>query len=248
MVADRTTRKVIDVAASRPIWFLRGKTLRAGLPAHRPPRPVNPTARVLVACGLTAVALVAAHPTPAHATRRIGIEAGHLHSSSDWYGSGLVYGVTVVEGAGRFGMGITMMRTANSQATRTVTKTGIFRHTDDYADFTVGVQGTLMRADAKHKTMLWAGLGPQVHIVTASRQHTDEGYSESIRESRLGLGLVGRCERVIEAFGSGAVTASAALSWIESGIDTSGDPYAPFALPASAVTSVAVTVGFSLPF
>ncbi|MFZ1947662.1 MAG: hypothetical protein WAW06_08950 [bacterium] len=209
---------------------------------------MNPRSRILAAAGLIAVVLVAGRATPTHAARRVGLEAGHLHSSSGWYGSGLVYGATIIEGTGNFGTGLTMMRAATSEASRTVTKTGIFRHTDDYSDFCVTLLGTWTRADSTHKTLYWAGLGPQVHIISATRQHTDEGFAESARESRFGIGLLGRCERKIEAFGSVAVALSVACSWMESGIDTSADPYAPFAPPAGAVSSVAVTAGLSLPF
>jgi hypothetical protein len=203
---------------------------------------------MLAAAGLIAIALVAGRATPAQAARRAGLEAGHLRTSSGWYGSGLVYGVTILEGTGRLGLGITMMRTSSSRAFGTTTKTGIYRHTDNFADFCLTVLPIWMRADDKHRTVLYAGMGPQVHIITADRQHTDEGFAESVRQSRLGIGLLGRCERKIEAFGDAAVTASAACSWMESGNDTSADPYAPFAPPASSVTSVAVTVGLSLPF
>jgi hypothetical protein len=188
---------------------------------------------------------------PALALRMIGVEAGGLVTSSSKYGSALVYGASIMEGKGRFGVGFAFMRFGNSFDSQISVKrdgkvvTARFRET--VWDYYVSILGTYMRQSPNKKTLLIAGLGPQIHFLSSNRPNPSGAYTETARDSRLGIGLMARYERVISMFGETTAFVSGSCSWMQSGIPLV-DPLSEYTPPVDAVTSAALTVGLAFPF
>ena len=63
---------------------------------------------------LLALAAVVALPAPGSARRLISVDLGYVRTSSDNYGSGFTYGLSITEGAGRVGFGIAARVLSNS--------------------------------------------------------------------------------------------------------------------------------------
>ena len=189
---------------------------------------------------------------PALALRKIGVEAGGLVASSSKYGPALVYGASIMEGKGRFGVGFAFMRFGNSFDSAISRKgqsgevlTAHFKNT--VWDYYVSIFGTYMRVGAKKNTVLIAGLGPQIHFLSSRRLNPTGAYTETARDSRLGIGLMARYERVISMFGETTAFVSGSCSWMQSGIPLV-DPLSEYTPPVDAVTSAALTVGLAFPF
>jgi hypothetical protein len=188
--------------------------------------------------------MVCALASPALGLRKIAPEIGYRITSRDDYGSAFAYGVSLIEGAGRFGWGFTFLGHSNSTLWESTTKQGVFRHKEELSDNCLTLLGTWIRQSPEAGTVLVAGLGPQIHFLGGTRIHFDQGYSESARESRLGIGLLGRYERPVPALGSTTFIVTASFSWMEAGVE----PVEVYGLPAAALTSGAVTIGLAFPF
>jgi hypothetical protein len=101
-----------------------------------------------------------------------------------------------------------------------------------------------MRDNPRKATLLIAGLGPQIHFLTAQGDYYIKDSPVSARDSRLGVGAMLRCERVIGMFGGTTFVAAAGVSWMQSGIELA-DEYTP---PPNGLTSASITVGLAFPF
>jgi hypothetical protein len=181
------------------------------------------------------------------AFREFTPELGYVITSESKYGSGLVYGVTVMEGTGRFGLGLSLMRFENSWSYESPVKTPqgttIYKYRENFSDSCIGILGTWMHGKSP-KLHFIAAIGPQIHFLSATRQRVVQGFTDKARESRLGIGALVRYERRIEMFGSTSFVVAASYSWMESGIEL-WDVYTP---PAQGLTSAALTVGLAFPF
>jgi hypothetical protein len=199
--------------------------------------------RTLIA-GLLMVGLAA---TPAMAFREFTPELGYVITSESKYGSGLIYGVIVMEGTGRFGLGLSLMRFENSSSYQRPVKIDgdvtVFKYKENFSDSYIGILGTWMHGKSP-KVHFIAAIGPQIHFLSATRQRVVQGFTDKARESRLGIGALVRYERRIEMFGSTSFVVAASYSWMESGIEL-WDVYTP---PAQGLTSAALTVGLAFPF
>lgn len=193
---------------------------------------------------IVSLLLVCVLAAPAIGMRKVGPEVGYVITSRDEFGPAFEYGASLIEGTGRFGWGFTLLGHSNSTMWQEVTKAGVFRHKDELSDNCLTLLGTWMFGDLDAGTLLVAGLGPQIHFLNGTRTHVDQGYSESVRETRLGIGALGRYERPVPALGRTAFVITASVSWMESSVAT-GDPYQ---LPTPSVTAAAVTVGLAFPF
>jgi hypothetical protein len=188
--------------------------------------------------------------SPSLAMRRFGLEGGYVTTSRAKYGSGFVYGATIMEGVGRFGFGLSMQRFANSFTSQRMvldTRTGkmvTYRYADHISDFFLTILATYMRDNPRRATLLIAGLGPQIHFLAAEGDYYIKGSPVSARDSRLGVGAILRYERVIGMFGGTTLVAAASVSWMESGLELA-DEYTP---PPDGLTSASITVGLAFPF
>jgi hypothetical protein len=207
---------------------------------------MNRTRRIPV-LALLAVALAALPAAPAAAFRELTPEIGYMAASESVYGRGLVYGATLIEGTGRFGLGISYTRFANSLAYEHTVKQGedvqVFNYKEDLADSYVGIMGIWMPAGSSRGRLI-AGVGPQVHFLSATKHYIVQRFTENARESRLGIGVSVRWQRRLEMFGGISLTAAASCSWMEPGVALP-DVYTP---PAAGMTSAAFTLGLALPF
>ena len=200
-----------------------------------------PAITVLVALVLT---------SPSLAMRRFSLDGGYITTSQSRYGSGLVYGATIMEGVGRFGFGLSVQRFANSFTSQRMvldTRTGkmvTYAYADRISDFFLTILATYMRANPTKATLLIAGLGPQVHFLTADGDYYIKDSAVTARDSRLGLGAMLRYERAISMFGRTTFIATAGLSWMQPGIELA-DEYTP---PPEGMTSASITVGLAFPF
>ena len=188
--------------------------------------------------------------SPSLAMRRFGLEAGYVTTSDSRYGSGLVYGATIMEGVGRFGFGLSMQSLSNSFTSERMvldTRTGkmvMYRYANHISDSFLTILATYMRESPGKATLLIAGLGPQIHFLAAEGDYYIKDAPVSARDSRLGVGAMLRYERVIWMFGRTTFIATAGLSWMQSGIEVA-DEYSP---PADGMTSASITVGLAFPF
>jgi hypothetical protein len=209
------------------------------------PISMRDVSRTLVICVAGALFL----SSPSLALRKVSAEAGYVATSVSKYASGLVYGVGIMEGTGRFGFGLSLLRFANSTSYEKPIKSGageiIYRYQEDFSDFYVSILGTYMRDNSKKGTLMIAGLGPQVHFLAATKQYILEKVSITAHEARLGMGAVLRYERVMGMFGNTTIFVGAAWSWMQSGIEVVGEgEYAP---PAEGMTSGTITAGLAFP-
>ena len=202
----------------------------------------------IICLGLAALCLVTlCLAQPARAERRFGIHLGYVTSSASAYGNGLVYGATILEGKGRFGFGISLLRFDNVISYEKTIKQGeetrIYKYQETFADFYLGILGTYTLDNKTRTARFVAGVGPEVHFLTASKQYILEGYSLSARSSRLGFGIMARVERAIPVFGGTRAHLGIGYSWMESGVAV--DEYSP---PLEGANSLAVTAGLAFPF
>jgi len=203
------------------------------------------TLRILIVTTLVALLV----SSPSLAMRRLGLEAGYVATSQARYGSGLISGLTIMEGVGRFGFGIALQRLANGYTSERLvldTRTNkwvTYRYPDHISDFFVTIMGTYMRESHDKGALLTACLGPQVHFLTADGEYYIRGSTVTARDSRLGIGAMLRYERVISMFGKTTFVTAAGLSWMQSGIE----PIDEYATPAEGMTSAWITVGLAFP-
>jgi hypothetical protein len=190
---------------------------------------------LLVVCVLAA---------PALGMRKLAPEVGYVITSGDEYGPAFEYGVSLIEGTGKFGWGFTFLGHSNSTFCEISTKDGTYRHKDNLSDHRLTLLGIWIIGDPDAGPFLVAGLGPQIHFLKGIRTHIDQGYSESVRETRLGIGALARYERPLPALGRTTFVITASLSWMESSSPT----FDPYQLPTEAVTAGAITVGLAFPF
>lgn len=203
---------------------------------------MNNTRRTLILLALAA----GLGTTPAAAFQDFAPEIGYVTTSESVYGSGLVYGATIMEGTGRFGLGLSYMRLGNSWFYEHRVKVGpdsVFRYQEDYVDSYVSILGTWMHGKSPKEQFI-AGIGPQIHFLSATKHSVVQGSVESARDSRLGIGALVRYRHRIEMFGSMSLVVAAWFSWMESGVEML-DVYTP---PAEGMTSAAITVGLAFPF
>jgi hypothetical protein len=198
--------------------------------------------RVLVLAAILAAACLS--PASALALQKIAPEIGYVITSEREYGAAPLYGVSVIEGTGRIGMGFSFLTFSASNISATSTEVGVYRHKQSYSEMCLTIMGTWMAKSGGEKNLLVVGLGPQIHFLKAIRQHIDQGYSETARDSRLGVGITIRYEKLLPAFGSTTFVMSARMSWMESGIETI-DFYSP---PAGSMVAGGVTLGLAFPF
>jgi hypothetical protein len=188
--------------------------------------------------------------SPSLAMRKFGLDGGYVRTSESRYGSGFVYGATIMEGVGSLGFGLSMQRFANSFTSQRMvldTRTGkpvTYRYADHIADFVLTILATYMRDNPRRATLMIAGLGPQVHFLAAEGDYYIEGSPVTARDSRLGLGAMLRYERVVSMFGRTTFVATASLSWMQSGVELA-DEYTP---PPEGMTSASITIGLAFPF
>lgn len=198
----------------------------------------------ILVLGILTVGLAA---TPAAANRELTPELGYVVTSEPKYGSGLVYGVSLMEGDGRLGLGLTFLRLESSSSWEKSLKTGeeftVYRYREELSDSYVGILATWMHGK-QPKRRLVVGAGPQIHFLSATKQYVLEKYALNVRESRLGIGALVRYQRQIEMFGKTSLVVTASYSWMESGVELMGT-YAP---PADGLTSAALTLGLAFPF
>ena len=201
------------------------------------------TCRLLL-LGTFAVALGAG---PALASRELSADLGYIVTSETRYGSGLVYGVSVIEGSGRFGLGISYMRFTNSNSTQRPVKVGqdviVYKYKEEFSDSYVSVMATWTYSTRAGPRLI-AGVGPQVHFLSATKHYVVERYVQTARESRLGIGATLRYYRGLEIFGGIRLLVAASYSWMESGVEVQ-DVYAP---PPQGLNSAAITAGLAFPF
>ena len=199
---------------------------------------------------LLALVAVVALPSPGSARRLISADLGYVRTSSDNYGSGFTYGLSITEGGGRVGFGIVARVLSNSiyYDTEIPTKDGpmVFEYKEDLSDFYITIMATYSRRYAARATTLLAGLGPQVHFVAGTKYYKTERYSERARDFRFGVGLLVRYEHRFYAFGNLALVLSGQYSWVETGRKV--DPWDGYSPPAESLSLPAVTAGFAFPF
>ena len=138
--------------------------------------------------------------TTVSGANRISVDAGYVHTSSDNYSSGLVYGASIREGTKRLAFGIGAHRFANSISYEKDVKSGggttTHRYEETFRDFFVTILVYVHFPLHKDVDRLLLGCGPQVHFLTATKQYILEKYSETVRDSRLGIQLSARYERI----------------------------------------------------
>ena len=184
----------------------------------------------------------------AFAFQEVGFELGYTATSDSGFGSGFVYGGSVIEGTGRLGLALSLLGFNNTISYSHLVKTGgpdsVFSYEEKFSDFCLGIFGAWMLERADKKTRLVAALGPEVHFLKATKLYVVQRFSETARESRLGAGAMVRYERRLEMFGRTTLLVSASFSWMESGIRRT-DIYTP---PPEGMTSGALTVGLAFHF
>lgn len=191
--------------------------------------------------------------------RKFAPEIGYVITTGDDYGPAVEYGISLMEGTGRFGWGFTFLGHSKSSMWASETKNGIYRYKEELSSrrlallgiWIVGNQETPNREargqeppEQEARPLLVVGLGPQIYFLKGVKTHLDGGYSESVRENRLGFGALARYERPVPALGGTTFVVTASLSWMESSSPTL-DPYQ---LPTDPVTSGEITVGLAFPF
>ena len=184
----------------------------------------------------------------ASAIQEIGLDLGYTVSSDSSLGSGFIYGGSLVEGTGRFGLAISLLGSSNSIFYRHILKTGggdsVFTYEEKFSDFRLGILGAWIKESAGGITRLIVAIGPEVHFLKATKFSFVQRFSETAREERLGAGALVRYERRLEMFGKMTLTVSGSFSWMESGIRRT-DIYTP---PPQGATSGALTAGLAFPF
>jgi hypothetical protein len=199
---------------------------------------------------LLIVLLVVALPHPGSARRLLSVDLGYVTTSSDNYGSGFTYGLTITEGVGTIGFGIAARSFSNSIYYDTEVPSGggtkVFKYKEDLSDFYITIMATYSRTYGAGTATLLAGLGPQVHFVAGTKEYQTERYSERSRDFRLGVGFLLRYEHRFYALGNLALVVSAQYSWAEEGREVS--PWDAYSPPPESLSLPAITAGFAFPF
>jgi hypothetical protein len=184
----------------------------------------------------------------AAAIKEVGFDLGYTASSDSSYGSGLIYGGSLIEAGGRFGLMLSLLGSSNSISYRHVIKSGgsdsVFNYEEKFSDFRLGILGAWIKESADKRTRLVAALGPEVHFLRATKFYIVQRFSETAREQRLGAGFMVRLERRLDMFGKTTLLVGGSFSWMEAGVRRT-DVYTP---PPQGLTSGAVTFGLAFPF
>jgi hypothetical protein len=183
------------------------------------------------------------------ADRLFSIDVGHIETASSKFGSGLIYGGTIIEGTGRIGFGITARNFANSisydRSIKVEEGVQTFQYEEKFSDFYLTVLATYNRRLNRNSTHILTGIGPQVHFVRATKYFVTDGYSVGARDFRIGIGLLLRLQQRIPAFGRMAFVLTLTQSWAESGGEISLYDYE---TPHESLTFSAATAGLAFPF
>jgi len=194
------------------------------------------------------VALVLVGPSICRAENKLSIDLGYVDTSSRDYSFGLVYGVSITEGSGKVGFGVLARRFANTVSWQTeilVDKTiQVFEYQETFSDFYISGMATFNLRNSHNETFLLAGLGPQIHFLTATKLFVVEGVEITGRDFRLGVGAILRYQHSIGMFGGTALVLTGAYSWASS-VEAVKDDYAP---PTESLTFSTITAGLAFAF
>jgi len=183
--------------------------------------------------------------SPSQANRRLSVDLGYVSTSSSDYSSGLLYGATITEGTGRIGFAISAHRFSNTLTYQRSVKAGqdmrVYKYEETFSDLCVTIMATLRLRDSRSTNQVFAGLGPEVHLIAARKLYASEGIEETARDGRLGLGGVLRYQRRIWMFGETALVVTGSYSWMASVAPVSG-VYAP---PSESMSFGAITAGLA---
>jgi hypothetical protein len=183
------------------------------------------------------------------ADRMFSIDAGYLDTHSSEFGSGLIYGASIIEGTGRIGFGVTARRFSNSIFYDRSIKVGdgaqTFEYEELFSDFYITVLASYNMRFGENSTHVLAGAGPQVHFIKATKYFITDGYSVAARDFRMGFGLLLRIQQRVYALGGMAVVLTSTYSWAESGGELTLYDYG---TPGESIAFPAVTAGLAFPF
>ena len=186
---------------------------------------------------------------PCRGGRLFSIDVGYVDTESSNFGSGVIYGASIIEGTGRIGFGIAGRRFTNSILYDRSIKVGdaeaVYEYEEAFSDFYVTVLATYNLRFGDNSTHIVAGMGPQVHFVKATKYFITDGYSVAARDFRLGLGILLRLQQRIPAFGRMAFVLTSTYSWAETGNDMG--PY-DYQTPHESMSFPSVTAGLAFPF
>ncbi|MGQ9603188.1 MAG: hypothetical protein ACUVUU_03155 [bacterium] len=172
------------------------------------------------------------------------IDIGYVYTADGKYGDGLTYGFSIVETTRWISFAIVARLFSNSNSYLAPDNQRKFE--EIHRDFFVMTAATLNLRMQDGSAILSLGLGPQIHFLSATKHHISEHYSQTARESRLGVGLFLRYYRRIEIFGGTAFVSMISQSWTQEGSPPI-DPYE-YVVPIGAVHPLTATIGIGFDF
>jgi hypothetical protein len=177
----------------------------------------------------------------------ISIDMGYVGTTSDTWGQGLVYGIGVTEGKGKFGFGLTAWRFSNTAPVevlgldpdgKVITVEFDEKANDFYLTFLVTYH--INSPEVKNHMML--GLGPQVHFLNSSLENPS--LKLSARDFRLGLSGFFRYQRRIDMFGRTALVITATYGHMQSAASLTDQ----YEVPNHGMDFGTITAGLAFPF
>jgi hypothetical protein len=176
----------------------------------------------------------------------ISIDLGYYDTPSGTYQDGLIYGLSVTEGTGKLGFGVTAWRFSNTHPGVIVVdgpdgKPHETEFEESVSDFYITFLAVYRLKPAGKNQLMLAG-GPQVHFLNSTLQVGE--LSWGARDFRLGMGAMVRYQRRIEMFGKTAFVLAGTYSHMQS-VSSRTDQYE---VPTASVNIGTVTAGLAFPF
>lgn len=174
----------------------------------------------------------------------ISVDLGYVYTGSHDYGDGFTYGISLVEGKRRLNLAIVARVFSNSISYLAPDNKRKFQ--EDHRDFFVAPGAAFCIKSSNASTMVSLGLGLEVHFLSATKHHLSEQFSQTARESRLGLGVYLRYYRRMEILSGTAFVAMLTQSWTQKGSKPI-DPYE-YVVPTEPIHALTLTVGIGFGF
>lgn len=174
----------------------------------------------------------------------ISVDLGYVYTGNRNYGDGLAYGISLVEGKRKLNLAIVARFFSNSTSYLAPDNKRKFQ--EDHRDFFVAPGAAFSIKSSDASTIVSIGLGPQVHFLSATKHHLSEQFSQTARESRVGLGLFLRYYRRMEILSGTAFVAMLTQSWTQKGskpIDPSE-----YVVPSEPIHALTLTIGIGFGF